>query len=73
MQLRPTRFAVLLAGFVASYGANAQETVALADSGLGVATSDVGAALAVSADAAATTNIGRISVEKAPKARVAAA
>jgi iron complex outermembrane recepter protein len=63
MQLRPTRFAVLLAGFVASYGANAQETVALADSGLGVATSDVGAALAVSADAAATTNVGRISVE----------
>jgi len=63
MQLRPTRFAVLLAGFVASYGANAQETVALADSGLGVATSDVGAALAVSAEATATTNIGRISVE----------
>jgi iron complex outermembrane recepter protein len=63
MQLRPTRFAVLLAGFVASYGANAQETVALADSGLGVATSDVGAALAVSAEATTTTNIGRISVE----------
>lgn len=32
MPLKPTRFAVLLAGFVASYGANADGPVAIAES-----------------------------------------
>jgi len=51
MQLRPTRFAVLVAGFIASYGVHAQETVADASLGLAVAAEG------------ATTNVGRISVE----------
>jgi len=51
MQLKPTRFAVLLAGFVASYGASAQQEVASAD------------VLAVSQAATGTSDVGRITVE----------
>ncbi|GAC1631721.1 MAG: TonB-dependent receptor [Nevskia sp.] len=55
MHLKPTRFAVLLAGFVASYGASAQQAVTAVD----VAAVDV---LAASQAAAGTSDIGRISV-----------
>lgn len=62
MPLKPTRFAVLLAGFVASYGANADGPVAIAESAAASLAVDA-ELIATSQAASSTTDIGKIQVE----------
>lgn len=62
MSLKPTRFAVLLAGFVASHGASAQESVAVAEAAAITVAADAGV-LATAQAATGTTDVGKIAVE----------